>query len=80
MAHVIIPTKDQWDMLSEMGLFSDRGIILIHPDTAKKYEIVENDKRVENYNFGGEPDCWLDIVSSNNGFHCVLDLVGVEEE
>jgi len=74
MAGVITPTVEQWEQLRDMGFFSERQIVLVHPVPAKEFNIVEDDKRLEDYDYGGEPDVWLDIVTET-GNHCVLDEI-----
>lgn len=80
MARVVTPTAEQWDMLRDLGFFSDMSLILVHPEAAEKHGIVDDDERLEDYEFGGEADIWMDVVTAT-GHHTALDhMEGNDDE
>lgn len=79
MARAITPTIEQWDMLRELGLFSDTNFVLFHPEAAKKHGIVDDDERYDGYEFGGEADVWVDIVTES-GSHSALDYLHGDDD
>ena len=79
MATVVVPTLDQWDQLREIGLFSDNGIILVHPNEAKKHDLDPDDEALYMYDFGEDPDIWVDIVSEG-AHHHIWDLIEERKE
>ena len=70
MAKVVIPTDEQWEVLKDLGLTSGNMIVLIRPDIAKAVDIDGTEPEFATYEFGGDPDVWLDIVTSKD--HYVL--------
>jgi hypothetical protein len=64
MATVLTPTREQWEQLREIGVLDDQAVVLVHPDVA--FELEERGIQVpqwSNYDFGGEADTWLDVVT-----------------
>ena len=62
MAVKIVPDKD-FDLICEY--IDEPGVTLIKASTAKKVGLTnENIEEVE-YNFGGDADVWVDLVSSD---------------
>lgn len=64
MEYTIIPTAEQWAVLKELGLTTGESVVLISPSMAQKHNLTDEivNQISEDYDFGGDPDCWLEVV------------------
>ena len=84
MTQVIVPTKEQWEVLRELGLNApEQGMTIISPLVARymrlKGRAVEHGEEVD-YDFGGEPDVWLDVVTDDKHLFVKRLLLHEEED
>ncbi len=81
MATVIIPTKEQWGLLQELGLTKAGAVVLISPEIAESCKITGAEPEFNDYDYGGEADVWLDVIASENHYALapILDARAEEE-
>lgn len=78
-AYIIKPTADQWSVLKDFLDACGEGAIVIPP--AVDCELEEQDVHIKkgtliDYDFGGESDIWIDVVSSSvPQSSCALDAI-----
>ena len=78
-AYVIKPTAEQWSVIKDFLDACGEGAIIIPP--AVDGEIKEQGLHIEdgaliNYDFGGESDIWIDVLSSSAAnSSCALDAI-----
>lgn len=65
MAQIIVPNKEQWEILQELGLTTGGAKVIIRPDIADWAGIEEG---YLDYEFGGECDVEMDIVASEGHY------------
>lgn len=88
-ANVIYPTPEQWAALSEIFETLGEGGVIVPPETvtllleggATKEEL-EDLTFLDPYDYGGDPDVWLDIAKPNSFAHAALReaLTGAADE
>ncbi len=78
-AYIIKPTAEQWSVLKDFLDACGEGAIIIPP--AVVGELGEQGVHIEDgalidYDFGGESDIWIDVVSSSvPQSSCALDAI-----
>lgn len=69
-AYVVKLTKEEWDVLASITARLNDGGIVVPPDVAEKFEKETGeeipDGAMIDYDFGGDPDVWLDIMEDDN--------------
>lgn len=66
---VMYPTKEEYEILRN---FLSNGII-IAPEVAETLTDEEKEAleaAADNYDFGGDADCWIDVVTTRK--HCFI--------
>ena len=71
-AYVVKLTEEEWAVLSSITARLEDGGIVVPPDVAKKFE-EETGKEIPDgalidYDFGGDPDVWLDILGETDSY------------
>lgn len=90
-AFLKFPTEKEWEVL--VRFLNNEGCIIVPPDVAMEISSARGsnitDQREEwvnkliEYDFGGEPDVWVDIAYKNTlGYEAVVEEVngGQEDE
>ena len=75
-ANVIYPTPEQWAVLSEIFEALGEGGVIVPPETAARLieggaakEDLEGLTFLDPYDYGGDPDLWLDIARPDSFAH-----------
>lgn len=70
MAQVIIPTEEQWAVLRDLGLTTSPRAVIVSPRMAYKLNLTNElaEAIAEDYDFGGDPDCWVEVVVSEDHY------------
>lgn len=75
-ANVIYATAEQWAALSEILEALDEGGVIVPPETAALLleggatkEELEGLTFLDQYDYGGDPDVWLDIAKPGSFAH-----------
>lgn len=70
MAQSVIPTQEQWNVLRELGLTTEASVVIVSPAMAQKHNLTDEmvDEISEDYDFGGDPDCWVEIVVDDDHY------------
>ena len=64
----VVPQKD-WEIVKKY--LTTNGVILVPEIIAKEVECEEFDGKSVEYDFGGDADCWVDVVLDKN--HIALE-------
>jgi len=71
-AIVVVPTKEEWEVVNAVLARCAEGGILVSPDAAekikKKFKIEIPDGECIDYDFGGSADVLLDVVFDPDQF------------
>lgn len=64
-ATIKVVSKEDWPIITKYLLDKgSTGIILIKPEVAEKNDIVDGYDK--DYDFFGDPDIWLDVISTDD--------------
>jgi hypothetical protein len=76
--NVIYLTEKEWKALAPILQRCTAAAILIPPQVRKHLEERAGDKDLPtwiDYDWGGDPDVWLDVVWSEKSGHVAIDLI-----
>ncbi|MBE0427683.1 MAG: hypothetical protein IBX72_13705 [Nitrospirae bacterium] len=63
---VVLPDQDFNELIKKTD--TSGSVVLMPESLAKKYGLEDGDPRIDDYDSGGEPDLWVDVVTDEDHY------------